>query len=94
MAQQFTKNDSRINRRGRKVGTANKTTQQLRALVQAFIENNVDDIQTLYDKLDERQKLQFFERMLRVVLPAPQEELQTLSDESIDKLIARLKEQA
>jgi len=91
MAQQFQKNDKRINRRGRKAGSTNKTTQQLRALIQSFIEDNVQDVQTQYNKLSAKDKLAFFDKLLRFVLPAPAEELQTLSDETLDRLIYKLK---
>jgi len=92
MAQQFQRNDTRINRAGRKSGVPNKTTKQLREAVQAFVENNLDDIQHQYNKLDTpNAKLSYLDKMLRYVLPSPVTELEQLSDEALDKLINKLK---
>ena len=93
MAQKFVKAESRINRRGRTPGTPNKSTNELRLLVQDFIECNFDTLQKSFDKLDDMQKLNFFEKLLKHVLPAPLTELERLSEEQLDVLIQKLKQQ-
>ena len=78
---------------GRTKGTPNKTTKQLREAVQAFIEDNFDDIQTQYNALDTpTAKLTYLDKMLRHVLPSPVTELEQLSDEALDALITKLKQ--
>jgi len=49
----FKKDDPRINRKGRKAGTPNKTTEELRGLFQSFIEANIDTLQADFDQLTE-----------------------------------------
>ena len=78
---------------GRTKGTPNKTTKQLRDVVQAFIESNIEDMQLQYDALDTpKDKLACLDRMFRHVLPSPVTELEQLSDEALDALITKLKQ--
>ena len=80
------------NPNGRPKGVPNKTTDELRSVIQSFIEVNIDQMQTDFDGLEPSQRLNFLERMLRHVLPAPLYELQRLSDGQLDELINRLKD--
>ena len=89
----FTKNDKRINRTGRKAGTPNKSTNELRLLVQDFIEHNWHTLQKSFDKLEDKDKLNFIEKLLKHTLPAPLTELERLTDEQLDALIHKLKQQ-
>lgn len=89
----FKKGDERINRDGRKKGKPNRTTEQLRALVQNFIEANIDDIQSQYDQLEAKDKLLFLEKLLKVVLPPPIVSLEQLSEEDIERLINKLRDE-
>lgn len=57
---------------GRKKGIPNKTTEELRDTVQAFIENNIDGIQENFDLLEPKEKLLFIEKMLNYSLPRMQ----------------------
>ena len=91
MAQKFIKNDSRINRKGRKAGTPNKSTNELRMLVQSFVEENWQTMQSAFDKLDDKDKLLFLEKLLKHTLPAPVTELERLTDAQLDELILKLK---
>lgn len=91
MAQQFVKNDSRINRTGRKKGVQNKTTNELRLLVQDFVESNWQTLQASFDALEDKDKLNFMDKLLRHVLPAPLTELERLTDSQLDELITKLK---
>jgi|GEM_PF-1376582 len=54
---------------GRPKGTPNRTTAQIKNLLNEFVSQNLDDIQEQYNKLDASEKLQFFEKVLRYVLP-------------------------
>jgi hypothetical protein len=63
--------DPRRNMKGRPAGTPNKTTEELRASVQRFIENNWDSIQEDFDKLKASERLNFINSLLRHVIPLP-----------------------
>ena len=76
---------------GRQKNVPNKFTSETRQLIQAFLNDNWDEVQTLYNDLKPYQKLQFIERMLKFVIPAPLNELERLSDEQLDELIKKLK---
>lgn len=76
---------------GRKPGTVNRSTDELRSLLQSFIDENMETMQADYDALDSRDRLNFIERLLKHVLPAPLQELEKLTDEQLDLLIQKLK---
>lgn len=76
---------------GRKKGTPNRSTDELRNLLQSFINTNMETLQTDYDKLEPKDRLNFINSLLRHVLPAPLQELERLTDEQLDELINRLK---
>ena len=93
MAQKFKKGvDPRRNTEGRPKGKGNKTTEQLRQLLQAFIEGKIDELETIWQDLEPWQKLQFIDRLLKHVLPAPLHSIDQFSEEDLDILIERLKE--
>lgn len=89
----FIKNDPKINKSGRPKGVPNKTTDQLRGMFQTFLEANIDTLQNDFDMLEPKDRLSFIERMAKLILPAPMNELQKLSDEQLDELIHRLKKE-
>jgi polyhydroxyalkanoate synthesis regulator protein len=76
---------------GRKPGTVNKSTDELRNLLQSFIDTNMKTMQADYDKLEPKDRLTFINNLLRHVLPAPLQVLERLTDEQLDELIERLK---
>ena len=57
------------NPEGRPLGTPNKTTEELRNTVQAFIENNIETMQVNFDLLEPKDKLSFIEKLLNYSLP-------------------------
>lgn len=57
------------NPNGRKKGAVNKTTAEIKTLIQSFIACNTDDLQKTYDALEPRDKALFFEKMLKYVIP-------------------------
>lgn len=77
---------------GRKKGTPNRSTDELRNLLQSFIDTNMKTLQADYNKLEPKDRLNFINSLLRHVLPAPLQELERLTDEQLDELINRLKE--
>lgn len=77
---------------GRKKGTPNKTTKDLRSWLTAFLENKQQQIEKDWHKLTPSQRINLFERLLKFVLPTLQSaELKTdfekLSDTDVDKLL-------
>lgn len=80
------------NPNGRPKGTPNRTTKEVKDLLNQFISDNLDDLQSEYDKLESEKKLQFFERVLKYVIPQQREINQTidvsqLSENELDQLI-------
>jgi len=76
---------------GRKKGTPNHTTKELRNLFADFVNANISTLQADFDKLEPKDRLLFMERLARLILPPPVHELETLTDEQLDELINRLK---
>ena len=89
MPKPFVKGDKRINRAGRPKGTPNRTTEQIRGMIEDFISKNLKDIQKEYDKLEGKDKLVFLERLLKHAIPPPPPEnlLEGMSDTDLDLLI-------
>lgn len=82
------------NPNGRPKGTPNKSTDELRTLLQSFIDTNIETMQADFDALEPKERLSFIDRLLKHVLPAPLQELARLTDEQLDELINRLKKQS
>lgn len=79
---------------GRKPGSQNKTTMEVKNLLLAFVSTNLDTLQADFNKLDSVQRLNFFEKVLKFVIPIQREEvtdLEKLSDEQLDRIIDELK---
>ena len=76
---------------GRKPGSKNKSPEQLRSILQAFLAANLDDIQAVYNKLSNSQKIQYLDKLLCHILPRPKDELERLSDEDLQRIIDKLK---
>jgi hypothetical protein len=91
MANPFTKNDPRINRKGRPKGSPNKTVEEVRGLVQQFVENNLETLQADFEQLEPKDRLLFIERLLKHVLPSPIASLEQLSEADLDILLDKLK---
>lgn len=56
---------------GRKAGTPNRTTEQIRELIQTFIEANLPRLQADFDEMKPAERLNFINSLLRHVLPEP-----------------------
>lgn len=54
---------------GRKKGTPNKTTQELREFIQVFLEGQFENLENVFQELKPRDKVNAFIKMLPYVLP-------------------------
>ena len=86
----FTENNS-----GRPPGAKNRTTAQIKELLNEFVSMNLEDIQEQYNQLEPREKLQFFERVLKYVVPQQQSyteniDISQLSESELDSLLDRI----
>lgn len=57
------------NKDGRPKGVPNKTTQSLRAWVNDFLNENLDTIKKDFKKLEPKDRVQLFEKLLKYSLP-------------------------
>jgi hypothetical protein len=60
-----------------------------------FISKNLEDLQSEYEKLEPREKLQFFERVLKYVIPQQRDinqtiDINSLSENEMDLLIGKI----
>lgn len=83
--------DPRRNTKGRPKGSPNKSTDELRSMFRDFLSANMERLQSDFDQLEPKDRLQFIDRVARLILPPPMHELQTLTDEQLDHLIYKLK---
>ena len=80
---------------GRPKGTPNRTTSEIKELLNKFISENLEDIQEQYNQLEPREKLHFFERVLKYVVPQQQSyteniDISQLSESELDSLLDRI----
>jgi hypothetical protein len=83
------------NPNGRPKGTPNRTTTEIKELMNEFVSKNLDDLQQQYDELPAREKLQFFERVLKYVIPQQRDvtqniDVNNLTEEQMDDLIDKI----
>jgi len=65
----FKENDSSINRNGRPKGTPNKTTTEIKERFQLLLENNIDRLQSDFDKLQPNERIRYFLDLASFVVP-------------------------
>ena len=66
---------------GRPRGATNKTTRDLRRFITNFLNDKAHEIPTLWDTLDDKDKLSLFMHLSRLVLPKPNEDEPTTPNE-------------
>ena len=60
------------NSKGRKKGSENKVTKELRPLIQQFLEEKFLEVKREWSKLDSKDKLQFYKDLLKYAIPTLQ----------------------
>lgn len=81
---------------GRKAGTPNKVTADLRQWITTFIDDNREQIQKDWAQLEPKDRIQLFEKLLKYALPTLQAmQLQTefdrMTESDLDRIIDELK---
>ncbi|MEO9146188.1 MAG: DUF5681 domain-containing protein [Ginsengibacter sp.] len=82
---------------GRPKGANNKATSDLRTWINQFIDENREQIKDDWKKLDAKDRLLMFEKLLKYSIPALQAtsldlNFEKLTDEQLDEIINRLTE--
>ena len=77
---------------GRPKGATGKTSEVIRDSIRKFLAKNITSLQKDYDKLDPKDRLLLYERLLKFVVPSPEFDLGKLSEQDLDLIIERLKE--
>ncbi|MDR3706383.1 MAG: hypothetical protein P4L28_10805 [Paludibacteraceae bacterium] len=54
---------------GRPKGRPNRTTTELKEIINSFISNNLEDLQSDFDKLEPAKRFEVLDKMLKHVLP-------------------------
>jgi hypothetical protein len=78
---------------GRPKGKPNKITANLKAAISDFLNENWDQITQDWLTLEPEKRLQFYEKLIRYVVPPAADELARLTPEQLDQLIDKLKTQ-
>jgi len=64
---------------GRKAGTPNKVTTDMRERIKLFVENEFDGVVTDFNALEPKDKVQLFEKFLTYILPKQRETSQDVN---------------
>ena len=78
----FTKNDKNINRSGRKNGSTNKTTHEIRAKYLELIENNFEQLETDLQTLKASERVKAIIELSKFILPTLKATEMSLSNET------------
>lgn len=84
------------NKAGKPKGAVSKKTADLRKWITGFIDDNKEKIEEDWIKLDPKDRLIMFERLLKYTLPTLQAtsldvDFEKMSDQQLDEIITRLK---
>ena len=77
---------------GRKPGTANRTTSDLKTRISTLLDTQFDSVVENLDALEPKDRVTAYLKFLEYVLPKQREQkidLSTLSDEQIDELLTK-----
>lgn len=83
------------NPKGRGKGTQNKVTAELRERIKTFLDGSFDSVQEDFKLLDPVQRLNFYEKMIRYVVPQMTAndlkiDFDQMSDSQLDEIVNRL----
>ena len=78
----FTKNDKNINRSGRKNGSTNKTTHEIRAKYLELIENNFEQLESDLQTLKASERVKAIIELSKFILPTLKATEMSLSNET------------
>ena len=76
---------------GKPAGAKNRTSEEIRQMILNFISENLPDLQANFNKLNARDKLVVFEKLLKYCLPTAVNELERLSDQQLEELAEKLR---
>lgn len=71
---------------GRRKGTPNKTTAELKALVYSIVSDNLDSVKTNFKKLEPEMQFAYVIKLLPFVLPKQQDTKITVDEEALKAL--------
>ncbi|MGN6297928.1 MAG: DUF5681 domain-containing protein [Ginsengibacter sp.] len=82
---------------GKPKGANSERTNKLRSWVTAFIEKNTEQIEADWLRLDPKERIAMFEKLLKYTLPALQAtstnlKFEDLTEDQLDEIINKLKE--
>jgi hypothetical protein len=77
---------------GRPRGAKGKTSEVIRDNIRRFLAKNMAALQKDYDKLEPKDRLLLFERLLKYIVPNADFDLSKLSSRDLDLLIDRLRD--
>src|SRR5688500_12541527 len=85
------------NPKGRPKGKPNKATGDLRQWINSFIDQNRDQMQRDWKKLQPRERIFLFEKLLKYSLPTLQStsltaDIENMTEEQLDYIIEKIKE--
>ncbi|GAB2560742.1 hypothetical protein [Spirosoma areae] len=78
---------------GRKPGSTNKSSSDIKAKISALIDNHFDAIKVDLEMLDPKERVTAYLKFLEYVLPKQREQkidFTTLTEEQIDKLLSKM----
>ena len=78
----FTKNDKNINRSGRKNGSTNKTTHEIRTKYLQLIENNFEQLESDLQTLKASERVKAIIELSKFILPTLKATEMSLSNET------------
>lgn len=85
---------------GRPKGAKNKVTIEVKEFLNNFLQDNLETIQDDFDKLESKDRLLFFEKLLKYVVPTktdhiikqPKNQYEDWTDEQLKKELDRLRD--
>lgn len=74
---------SKLNPNGRPKGASNRTTKEMRQIIKEYISNELENVDSLLEKLSPKERLDILTKLLPFVLPKQQEIVDAIEKEII-----------